>query len=352
MPKRAFSITGLLKLLVVAVLAVCMLAAAAGCGAPRLSTPSGLNINELDLTLNWNDVSGAAYYTVRIRGNDVDDEVLASNNSYSLERYAPGGYTVSVRAEAGANAGNSSSRWSQAIEFERPYENGLTMELTDSNTAFEVTGIGTASGDIVIPDTYRGLPVTSVAERAFINNTSVTAVTVGANVKEIGDYAFANCAQLTVDLSTATAVTSIGMGAFSGCTGITEFAPGEGEGSQLERIGAFAFANSSLRSVDLSNTKVTDIDAGAFSGCVWLASFKFSAEIENIGVNAFDGCAVLADNGIHIPEGTAIAYIGDFAFRGTDVTADKFVGHLATVTNDEGVQVPVDISGAFQDTLI
>ena len=105
MPKRAFSITGLLKLLVVAVLAVCMLAAAAGCGAPRLSTPSGLNINELDLTLNWNDVSGAAYYTVRIRGNDVDDEVLASNNSYSLERYAPGGYTVSVRAEAGAQRG-------------------------------------------------------------------------------------------------------------------------------------------------------------------------------------------------------------------------------------------------------
>ena len=101
MPKRAFSITGLLKLLVVAVLAVCMLAAAAGCGAPRLSTPSGLNINELDLTLNWNDVSGAAYYTVRIRGNDVDDEVLASNNSYSLERYAPGGYTVSVRCRSG-----------------------------------------------------------------------------------------------------------------------------------------------------------------------------------------------------------------------------------------------------------
>lgn len=163
-----------------------------------------------------------------------------------------------------------------------------------------------------------------------------------ARVEVIGDYAFANCAQLTVDLSTATAVTSIGMGAFSGCTGIyPEFAPGEG--SLLEWIGAFAFENSSLRSVDLSNTKVIDIDAGAFSGCVQLASFTFSAEIENIGVNAFDGCAALEDKGITIPDGATIKWIGDFAFRGTDVHADVFVEHLAE-------QVAVDdISGAFQD---
>lgn len=163
-----------------------------------------------------------------------------------------------------------------------------------------------------------------------------------ARVEVIGDYAFANCAQLTVDFSTATSVKSIGMGAFSGCTGITEFAPGEG--SQLERIGAFAFANSSLQRVDLSKAQVTDIDAGAFSGCVQLASFTFSAQVKNIGVNAFDGCAALADsgladNGIHIPEGTAIAYIGDFAFRGTGVTAKVFEGHL---------EMGVDISGAFQ----
>lgn len=163
-----------------------------------------------------------------------------------------------------------------------------------------------------------------------------------ARVEIIGDYAFANCAQLTVDFSTATAVKSIGMGAFSGCTGITEFAPGVG--SLLERIGAFAFEKSSLQRVDLSNTKVIDIDAGAFSGCVQLASFNFSAEIENIGVNAFDGCAALADSGITIPDGATIKWIGDFAFRGTKVTADKFVGRLADET--------VDISGAFQDTLI
>lgn len=166
-----------------------------------------------------------------------------------------------------------------------------------------------------------------------------------ARVEVIGDYAFANCAQLTVDLSTATAVTSIGKGAFSGCTGITAFAPGEG--SQLEWIGAFAFEKSSLQSVDLSKTKVTDIDAGAFSGCVQLASFNFSAEIKNIGVNAFDGCAALAN--ITIPDGATIEWIGDFAFRGTGVTAKVFDGHLAMVTNGEGVQVPVDISGAFQD---
>lgn len=169
-----------------------------------------------------------------------------------------------------------------------------------------------------------------------------------ARVEVIGDYAFANCAQLTVDLSTATAVKSIGKGAFKGCTGITKFEPGKGSqlGSQLKWIGDFAFANSSLQIVDLSKTKVTDIDAGAFSGCVLLVTFTFSAEIKNIGVNAFDGCAALADrksgthSGIYVPDGATIAYIGDFAFRGTKVTAAVFNGRLA-----EGV----DISGAFQD---
>ena len=340
MPKRAFSITGLLKLLVVAVLAVCMLAAAAGCGAPRLSTPSGLNINELDLTLNWNDVSGAAYYTVRIRGNDVDDEVLASNNSYSLERYAPGGYTVSVRAEAGANAGNSSSRWSQAIEFERPYENGLTMELTDSNTAFEVTGIGTASGDIVIPDTYRGLPVTSVAERAFINNTSVTAVTVGANVKEIGDYAFANCygiASLTLpeglesiganafqscreitSLTLPDSLTALGANAFQFCRGLTAVTIGNG----LTELSASVFDNcTSLASVTIPDS-VTTIGNSAFSRCTSLASVDIGANVAEIGDDAFSGCTALTS--MTMPESVKI--VGEAAFYGCTALADVTLG--------------------------
>ena len=202
---------------------------------------------------------------------------------------------------------------------------------------------GNAEGDHAITAQVFVYTDADVLTRPYSNYTGVVEP-FPARVEVIGDYAFANCAQLTVGLSTATAVKSIGRGAFSGCTGIAEFAPGEG--SQLEWIGAFAFEKSWLSSVDLSKTKVTDIDAGAFSGCVQLASFKFSAEIENIGVNAFDGCAALADSGITIPEGTAIAYIGDFAFRGTKVTAAVFKEHLAE-------QVAVDdISGAFQDTLI
>lgn len=199
---------------------------------------------------------------------------------------------------------------------------------------------GNAEGDVAITAQVFVYTDADALTRPYSNYTGGEEP-FPARVEVIGDYAFANCAQLTVDLSTATAVKSIGKGAFSGCTGITEFAPGEGSqlGSQLERIGAFAFEKSWLSSVDLSNTKVIDIDAGAFSGCVRLDSFTFSAEIENIGVNAFDGCAALEDDGIHIPDGATIKWIGDFAFRGTDVHTDVFVEHLAT---------GVDISGAFQ----
>ena len=53
------------------------------CGTP-LPAPSGVNIDEITLTLSWNPVNGADYYTVRIDGNGGSQEVDSGKNSYSL----------------------------------------------------------------------------------------------------------------------------------------------------------------------------------------------------------------------------------------------------------------------------
>ena len=46
---------------------------------------------------------------------------------------------------------------------------GLSFELNDSKTGYIVTGIGTCKDtNIIIPSVYKGLPVTSIEEFAFV----------------------------------------------------------------------------------------------------------------------------------------------------------------------------------------
>ena len=73
MPKTVNRINSAARAIAVLLLAalMVMLFAVSGCGKARLSTPTGLNVNSLTLELGWNQVSEAAYYTIRIRGEGI-----------------------------------------------------------------------------------------------------------------------------------------------------------------------------------------------------------------------------------------------------------------------------------------
>ncbi len=107
---------------------------------------------------------------MRIRPDDGSDAVEkdASKPSLSLESLTEGSYELRVRAVAGGSAADTEdSGWSEPIRFTREHETGLAFRLIGDGTAFEVSGLGTATGEITVPDTYRGLPVTAIGERAL-----------------------------------------------------------------------------------------------------------------------------------------------------------------------------------------
>ncbi|MGM9972299.1 MAG: leucine-rich repeat protein [Anaeroplasmataceae bacterium] len=73
---------------------------------------------------------------------------------------------------------------------------GLEYQLLSDNT-YEVVGLGTCTDDrIVIPNTYNGLPVTSIKDKAFNPYWPLLSITIFSNMKNIGTAVFTGCYKL------------------------------------------------------------------------------------------------------------------------------------------------------------
>ena len=113
-------------------------------------------------------------------------------------------------------------------------------------------------------------------------------------------------------------VTSIGDGAFNGCSSLKNITIPEGMTSIGD--GAFGFC-SSLKNINIPEG-VTSIGWDTFNGCSSLTSIKIPESVTSIGNGAFDGCSSLTS--ITIPKG--MTSIGDRAFVGCknlDVVIDN-----------------------------
>ena len=66
------------------------------------------------------------------------------------------------------------------------------------DNAIVITGYRGSDTDIVIPDSIEGITIIGIAENAFSDNISLNSVTIGNNVTTIGDGAFSGCTNLTI----------------------------------------------------------------------------------------------------------------------------------------------------------
>ena len=83
------------------------------------------------------------------------------------------------------------------------------LTFTPDGGGYSVTDcLTTASGSLVIPSIYEGLPVTSIGYRAFYGS-NLTSITIPDGVTSIGYQAFFACSGLT-SITIPDSVTSIG----------------------------------------------------------------------------------------------------------------------------------------------
>ena len=153
----------------------------------------------------------------------------------------------------------------------------VKVTITDCKTA--------ASGELVIPDTIEGKPVTNIGGAAFWGCASLTSITIPDSVTSIGGGAFSYSKSLT-NITISDSVNTIGERAFSDCR--------------------------SLTSITIPDS-VTSIGRKAFSYCIKLTSITIPDSVTSIRLGAFGDCASL----------TAVIFLGDAPKEGKDVFKDS-----------------------------
>lgn len=117
---------------------------------------------------------------------------------YSAEKYCSVCNTVLVPNVKIAKIPHTYAEGTCSVcDFPEP-SSGLSFTLSDDESYYILTGIGTCKDEIVvIPEEYNSLPVKEIAENAFQLCVSIHEIVIPNTVTKICDYAFSGCASLT-----------------------------------------------------------------------------------------------------------------------------------------------------------
>ena len=198
---------------------------------------------------------------------------------------------------------------------------GHVFTYAVANGLITITGYVGPGGNVPIPGSINGLPVTQIGFRAFSDLTSLTAVAIPDSVTDMAYGAFMFCTNLA-SLTLGSNIATIGGAAFVNCARLTNVDLPE----SLVTFGGSVFEGTGLKSVTLPNN-LRDLGGASFAACTSLESVVLSSNLTSVG--DFMGCTKLTT--IDIPD--SVTNIGWGAFSGctslTNVTIGKSVLSIA-----------------------
>ncbi len=213
----------------------------------------------------------------------------------------------------------------------------LLSSVTYKDVSYSVTSIGryafhgcSSLTSITIPNS-----LTSIGDSAFSGCSGITSIEIPNSVTSIGDSAFSGCSGIT-SIEIPNSVTSIGDEAFSGCSGLTSITVQSGntkyhsvDNCLIETARKILIAGCK-NSVIPTDGSVTSIGLGAFAGCIGLTSIEIPDSVTCIGEGAFWGCIGLTS--ITLP------FVGNSVKASSDSNYRPF-GHIFGTGSYEGGMV-------------
>ena len=209
------------------------------------------------------------------------------------------------------------------------------LTLEENNEGYTITKCNSnALGDIVLPDSYNGLPITTIGRVAFGHNNNITSIVIPDSVTDICEEAFQGCRGLK-SVALPNNLTSIGDAAFTGCSSLESIVFPD----SLTSIGYYAFSSCRLKTITIPKN-VGYIGDGAFRNNQ-LESIYVDEDNTTFYSDSFGGLYNLrlntlimfpsaADcNSYSILEGTTI--IQEDAFRGSIIKHIYFPESISSI---------------------
>ena len=188
---------------------------------------------------------------------------------------------------------------------------GKYYDVTEiGDNAFDRKSISRNKTEHLLSSVYIPETVTRIGNAAFAYQYQLQAVTIPNSVSEVGNYAFLQCEGL-IKAKFSTALASLGVGTFKGCTMLSKVDLSATPLKTLSRASFYQCKNLAKVKLPVGLEVIGD---SAFYRCEYLVNIDLPETLRSIEVSAFQCCTRLKS--IKIPD--SITEIKDEAFSGDD----------------------------------
>lgn len=233
---------------------------------------------------------------------------------------------------------------------------GISYKLSKDGAYAFVTNYSGADTEIIIADTYEGVPVRIIDCEAFYDNKSITSVTIPAGVTTVEYSAFEGCSKLS-SITIPGTLTDI-EDKFEGCVSLSSISVDESnptyksiDGNLYSKDGK-ALIRYAVGKAAKSFTVpdgVTTVSSGTFGSSLILEEVILPSSVTTIEDSAFESCSSLKS--VTVPN--SVTTIGHSAFRDCISLTSIAIPSSVTVIEDaefsgcirlESVTIPVGVT--------
>ncbi len=214
------------------------------------------------------------------------------------------------------------------------------FSFTTNSGAITITGYSGSGGNVTIPSTTNGYPVTGINDLAFLACYSLTNITIPNSVTKIGNSAFQSCENLRSVFIPSNA-TNLGDSVFGYCYSMTNITVDVGNLSFTSADGVLFNKNMTkliecpaglTGSYSIPNS-VTNVAYAAFLYCSKLTNLIIANSVTRIDTQAFCGCSGLTS--VTIPN--SVSSFGFIVFVScSNLRQAFFLGNAPNVDPDPG----------------